>query len=114
VTDRRPSEMLAHGFAEALPVVVDGAPATGTISMLIGVELRDEPTGLCCDELARRLHRRRADVLQVLQVLEDEPRFRCSGSTCGRRWMRWDGTSRPPSGRRDIYIARTREGRRAA
>ena len=74
---------LGYGFPEALPAVVDGAPRTGTISMLAGVELRRNADGLSCTELARRLRRRRAD---VVAVLEDEPRFARSGSTKNARW----------------------------
>jgi hypothetical protein len=74
---------LGRGFAEALEVVMDGAPRIGTMSMLVAVELRRHPGGLSCDALARQLHRRRAD---VLRVLEDEPRFTRTGSTCGARW----------------------------
>lgn len=105
------TDLLAGGFPEALASVMDGAPRIGTLSMLIGVELRHAPAGLSCDELARRLRRRRAD---VLQVLEDESRFQSTGSTCGRRWTRRDGTSRPPGGWCDSGAARTREGLRAA
>jgi hypothetical protein len=76
---------LGYGFPEALPAVVDGAPRTGTISMLAGVELRRNADGLSCTELARRLRRRRAD---VVAVLEDEPRFARSGSTKNARWTR--------------------------
>jgi hypothetical protein len=78
--------LLATGFAEALPVVMDGAPRTTTISMLAAIELRRHPDGLSCDAIARRLHRRRAD---VLQVLTDVPwRFARTGSTCRSRWSR--------------------------
>ena len=76
---------LGYGFPEALPAVVDGAPRTGTISMLAGVELRRNADGLSCTELARRLRRRRVD---VVAVLEDEPRFARSGSTKNARWTR--------------------------
>ena len=85
---------LGYGFPEALPAVVDGAPRTGTISMLAGVELRRNADGLSCTELARRLRRRRAD---VVAVLEDEPRrFTRSGSTKNARWTltRPHGTGR--------------------
>ena len=75
---------LGYGFPEALPAVVDGAPRIGTVSMLAGAELRRHPAGLSCTELARRLRRRRAD---VVAVLEDEPRrFTRSGSTKNARW----------------------------
>jgi hypothetical protein len=63
---------------------MDGAPRTGTISMLAAIELRHHPAGLPCTELAQRLHRRRTD---VLSVLEDEPwRFARTGSTKNARW----------------------------
>ena len=73
---------------------MDDAPRLGTLPILIGVELRRDPAGLSCSELARRLRRRKAD---VLQVLEHEPwRFESSGGTCGRRWTSRERTSRPP------------------
>jgi hypothetical protein len=51
--------------------------------MLASIELRHHPAGLPCTELAQRLHRRRSD---VLTVLEDEPRFVRTGRTCRARW----------------------------
>jgi hypothetical protein len=90
-------DRLARGFPEALPAVMDGAPRIGTISMLIDVELRRDPDGLSCTELARRLRRRRSD---VLQVLEDEPRFTRTGRTRYARWTlaRSHGTEWVPLG----------------
>jgi hypothetical protein len=40
------TDVLVLGFAEALDVVMDGAPRIGTISLLVGVELRHHPHGL--------------------------------------------------------------------
>jgi hypothetical protein len=76
--------LLVGGFPEALPAVTDGAPRTTAISMLAAIELRRNTAGLSCDQLARQLGRRRAD---VLHVLEDEPRrFTRRGQG---RWTRW-------------------------
>jgi hypothetical protein len=77
------TELLAGGFAEALDVVMVGAPRTGAVSMLAAVELRCHPDGLSCTALARGLRRRLAG---VVHALEDERRFARSGSTCGARW----------------------------
>jgi hypothetical protein len=46
-------------------------------------ELEAAPDGLTCDELARRVRRRRADVLAVLRA---DPFFRHRGRTRGSRW----------------------------
>jgi hypothetical protein len=42
-----------------------------------------ERDGLPCETLARRVHRRTADVLAVLRA---DSRFACSGTTRNRRW----------------------------
>jgi hypothetical protein len=78
-------ELLAGGFPEALDVVMTDAPRIGTISMLAAIELRRHPDGLSCDAIARRLHRRRTE---VLAVLTDEPRFTRTGATRYARWTR--------------------------
>jgi hypothetical protein len=44
-----------------------------------------EPTGLSCDALTRRVHRRRAIVLAALNA---DPRFLHEGNTHGSRWLR--------------------------
>jgi hypothetical protein len=63
---------------------MDGAPRIGTVSMLAAIELRRDPAGLSCSELARRLQRRKADVLRTLVL---EPRFTCVGATRYARWI---------------------------
>jgi hypothetical protein len=60
----------------------------------LALELADvlavEPLGLPLDALARRVRRRRVEVLAVLQA---DPRFTHSGQTRGSRW-RLDGSGR--------------------
>ena len=49
----------------------------------LAVILAEEATGLSCDALARRLRRRKSDVLAVLR---SDPRFVRSGAGRGSRW----------------------------
>jgi hypothetical protein len=53
-----------------------------------------------------------ADALHV--VVENEPRFGRSGTACGRRWTRWNGTSRLAGRSGDKYPAQTGERRRVS
>lgn len=49
----------------------------------LAASLAEERGGLACDALARRLRRRKAD---VLDALKSDPRFRHSGEGRGSRW----------------------------
>jgi hypothetical protein len=53
--------------------------------------LASEPLGLSCCALARRLHRRKSD---VLAALSSDRRFAHSGKTHGSRWRLDAGTDR--------------------
>jgi hypothetical protein len=59
--------------------------------------LAEESFGLPGRELARRLRRRRADVLAQLQ---SDPRFKHSGRTRGSRWRLAEKEGRGPNGNR--------------
>jgi hypothetical protein len=61
------------------PLAVDGKLGDDLALVLAG-----EPLGLSCDLLALRLHRRRAD---VLAVLEADARFEHRGQRRGSRWV---------------------------
>ena len=57
-----------------------------------------ESEGVSCDELSKRLGRRRSDVLACLR---SDPRFVRSGTTNGTRWTFSEGTGRNESGSGD-------------
>jgi len=61
----------------------------------IAAVLAEEPFGLSCDVLAKRLARRRADVLAALRA---DTRFEHGGTRRGSRWRLapepWDGLGR--------------------
>jgi hypothetical protein len=72
-----------------------GELAEDLVALLLG-----EPSGLACDELGRRLERRRCDVLDALRC---DPRFERCGGGRGTRWRTtvamvpegaWDGLGR--------------------
>jgi hypothetical protein len=78
--------------------------------------LAAEPTGVSCDTLAARLHRRRADVLLALR---GDPRLARTGTTRGTRWRlvaqipggtEWDGLDRGERGGRDHQVGRNGRG----
>jgi hypothetical protein len=82
--------------------------------------LAAEPTGLSCDQLARRLRRRRHDVLDVLR---SDGRFAHEGRTRGSRWRlpadttrstRWDGMCGDDRAGRDCRVGRDGNEARAA
>jgi hypothetical protein len=60
--------------------MLDGDGFADELVALLGDE---EPVGLACDEVASRLHRRRADVLATLR---GDPRVRRTGRGRGSRW----------------------------
>ena len=80
----------------------------------LAVILEAEPGGLSCAELARRLHRRKADVLDALQT---DRRFKRTGRGRGcrfrRRYDSWEpigtGTQREPGDRPEPAIEAGRE-----
>jgi hypothetical protein len=57
-----------------------------------------EPFGLACDELAKRVHRRRADVLAALRA---DPRFEQHGRLHGSRWQLTERVGRGRNGTGD-------------
>lgn len=65
------------------------------LAALIANVLTDEPVGTSCDELARRLHRRR---IEVLRTLRSDGRFVHRGD---RRGSRWRLAVTAPTGSRD-------------
>jgi hypothetical protein len=63
--------------------------------------LAAEPRGLSCDGLSRRLHRRRTEVLAVLQ---SNPRFERVGRTRRARWRLRDGMGRNDRGEPSVVV----------
>jgi hypothetical protein len=64
-------------------VAVVGCDRTRTLARDLARALADEPGGLPAAELARRVHRRRADVLRVLHA---DRGFEQRGSNRASRW----------------------------
>jgi hypothetical protein len=82
--------------------------------------LAAEPTGMPCDRLARRVRRRRHDVLAALHV---DVRFEQEGRTHGSRWrlstatagpQPRDGLDRYENGACDHRVGHDGRGARAA
>jgi hypothetical protein len=84
--------LLAFGEEPPNPDPADEASADPLPDDLAAV-LTVEPFGLSCDQLARAVRRRRADVLATLRR---DPRFAHQGGRRGSRWR-----LRPPEGPRD-------------
>lgn len=90
-------------------------PDGGELADELVSALEHEPRGLSCDELAVRLQRRRAEVLDALR---SDWRLEHVGGGRGSRWRlvggRWDGLVRKDRGDRDYLPSRPHERRREA
>jgi hypothetical protein len=79
-------------------VAIVGSDRTRTLARELARALADEPGGLPAAELARRVHRRRADVLRVLRA---DRRFEQHGSNRATRWH----VARVPGHREQVQSA---------